>query len=187
MADSASNILPTQKSKEFQFEALKHRPWHTQGRWRWLLYGTADWVEQTRKRDSRHPSNKLVCNSDFILTLSTKAFHRTEEMTCVRGVWMISWTAAHSLRFVSNCYITKHGSRSMQLRTNLKNSQRVGMSQRVCWGEVRSAVSAVEVHAGDEVQLGIHPVQTPVGQIWGEDTCTWKRDFSKLGGNQSAW
>lgn len=61
-----------------------------------------------------------------------------------------------------------------RLRSDLKDSQGVGVSQRFGGRHVRPAVSSVQVHAGDQVQLGIHPVETPVGHIWGthRGTCT---------------
>lgn len=58
--------------------------------------------------------------------------------------------------------MTRAGNRR---RPDLKNCQGVGVSQRLGGGHVRPAVSSVQVHAGDEVQLGIHPVETPVGNI----------------------
>lgn len=39
------------------------------------------------------------------------------------------------------------------LHANLKNSQSVGMSQLLCGRHVCSAVSSVQVDAGDEMQL----------------------------------
>lgn len=53
------------------------------------------------------------------------------------------------------------------LHSDLKHSQGVGVSQHLSGRHVRPAMSAVQVHAGDEVQLGVHPVEAPVGYIWG--------------------
>lgn len=50
--------------------------------------------------------------------------------------------------------------------TNLKNSQSIGVPQSLCRWDVCPAMSSVQIHAGYEVQLGIHPVQTPIGHIW---------------------
>lgn len=58
------------------------------------------------------------------------------------------------------------------LHTNLKNSQSVGVSQSLRRRHVGPAVSSVQVHTGYQVQLWIHPVQTPVGYIWDTHTHT---------------
>lgn len=51
------------------------------------------------------------------------------------------------------------------MRWDLKHSQGVGVSQRLGGRHERPPVSSVQVHAGDQVQLGIHPVETSVGYV----------------------
>lgn len=50
-------------------------------------------------------------------------------------------------------------------RSDLKHSQGVGVSQHLGGRHVGAAVGPVQIHAGDQVQLGVHPVEAPVGYI----------------------
>lgn len=47
----------------------------------------------------------------------------------------------------------------------LKHSEGEGVSQVVMGGQQHFAVVSVQVHTGQQVQLGVHPVQTSVGQV----------------------
>lgn len=47
----------------------------------------------------------------------------------------------------------------------LKHSEGKRVSQVVMGGQQHFAVVSVQIHAGQQVQLGVHPVQTPVGQV----------------------
>lgn len=48
----------------------------------------------------------------------------------------------------------------------LKDSEGKGMAQVVMRGEQHFAVVTIEIHAGQQVQLGVHPVKSSVGQVW---------------------
>lgn len=43
---------------------------------------------------------------------------------------------------------------------------------------MRPAVGAVQIHAADQVQFGVHPVQTPVGHICQTHTRTHAHDHA---------
>lgn len=62
-------------------------------------------------------------------------------------------------------------SNSLHLNLNsqllyLKDSEGKGMAQVVMRGEQHFAVVTIEIHAGQQVQLGVHPVKSSVGQVW---------------------
>lgn len=48
----------------------------------------------------------------------------------------------------------------------LKHGEGEWMSKVVMGGQQHFAVVSVQIHARQQVQLGVHPVETSVGQIW---------------------
>lgn len=58
----------------------------------------------------------------------------------------------------------------------LKDGEGKRVAQVVLGGQQHSAVVSVQVHAGQQVQLGVHPVETAVGQVcWGGEKETQRR------------
>lgn len=47
----------------------------------------------------------------------------------------------------------------------LEHSEGEGVSQVVMGGEQHFAVVSIQIHTGEQVQLGVHPVETPVRQV----------------------
>lgn len=48
----------------------------------------------------------------------------------------------------------------------LKDSEGKGVAQVVMRGQQHFAVVTIEIHAGQQVQLGVHPIKSSVGQVW---------------------
>lgn len=48
----------------------------------------------------------------------------------------------------------------------LKKSQGKGMSKMIHGGQQNSTVVSIQVHTGDQMKLGIHPVESSARQIW---------------------
>lgn len=51
----------------------------------------------------------------------------------------------------------------------LEHSEGEGVSQVVMGGEQHFAVVSIQIHTGQQVQLWVHPVETPVRQVWEEE------------------
>ncbi len=48
----------------------------------------------------------------------------------------------------------------------LKKSQGKGMPKMIHGGQQNSTVVSIQVHTGDQMKLGIHPVESSARQIW---------------------
>lgn len=48
----------------------------------------------------------------------------------------------------------------------LEHGEGEGVSQVVVGGQQHFAVVSIQIHTGQQVQLGVHPVETPVRQVW---------------------
>lgn len=48
----------------------------------------------------------------------------------------------------------------------LKHREGEGVSEVVMRGQQHFAVVSIQIHTGQQVQLGVHPVETPVRQVW---------------------
>lgn len=47
----------------------------------------------------------------------------------------------------------------------LEHGEGEGVSELLMGGQQHFAVVSIQIHAGQQVQFGIHPVQTPVRQV----------------------
>lgn len=54
---------------------------------------------------------------------------------------------------------------SISILLYLEHGEGEGVSQVVMGGQQHLAVVPVQIHAGQQVQLGVHPVETPVRQV----------------------